>query len=850
MHIIKIDQRKITAIVLTIVCLFAGAIIATNFIYLSDIQKLVRNTTTTSVKELTVSRADFLDECISADVDSVMSLANYMSHTSKQSIREALANDFLATHEATVAWIKYTDGTTWCSSNEANIYITENEAELFEPALQGKSGISEMYYNGRNEKRLLLYAPIVKEGLGPNDQTQIDPNDIVGAVYAAYPADELQNAYGTTYSDAGETYVVSSGGTIVLDANRQAEDAVDGNLFLLLEGDGNLTHRIDALKEDIAANKQGSMTLTYNGETQFVFYTPLLAQSGWSLVSILPLSVVEEDGATIVDITTQMVAILALVVVLAGAALSFLMIYKTRRRREKNAYLQNIYRIIGSNIDTSIIIIDRTTRQVEVVFDNIKRLLGITSKKFFTLDETDPNEAYSHVAAIIHSQVPSERHEWEFQVHNSVLNKKQWLRLTSDIVTIDKREKIIFSLTDVSADHAIRQKLIDSAEAADEANRAKSNFLSSMSHDIRTPMNAILGFSTMLDHDAENSTAVREYNRKIATSGKHLLGLINDVLDMSKIESGKTTLAHHPFNLEEEISSVEAIMRPQTDAKNQVFTVSIEGIEHPQLLGDAGRLRQILVNVLSNAMKYTPGGGSITMRVEGSCPSRDSQHVRISVADSGIGMSPEFLTHLFDSFAREESVHDNKIEGTGLGMAITKNLVTLMGGTVTAESTQGKGTTITIELDLTPAQANAATTSKEAPKGKKPTYDALAHKHFLIAEDNELNAEIITAILSIHEATCDIAENGKVAVSKFADAEPGTYDMIFMDVQMPVMNGNDAARAIRALTREDAKTIPIIAMTANAFTEDEVETKAAGMNAHVPKPIDINLLESVVAELS
>ena len=684
--------------------------------------------------------------------------------------------------------------------------------------------------------------------------TPADPDDVLGAVYVSYPADELQNPYGTAYSSAGATFVVDSSGTIVLDANRGADEAVQGSLSALINDNAD-SAQVSSLLAGIASDTSGSLVMTLDGADQFVFYTPISAKSGWSLVTILPLSVVESDGTQIVGITNQMVAVLAVAVAVAAAAMVALMVYRRRREHRYEQYIQSVYSAIGANIDTAIFIVDRKERLIEAVFENTQDILGIPARDFFVPNELSPNEAYTHVAAIVHSGAGDKARTWEFEAHNPALGRSQWLRMTARPVMLAEREKTIFSLTDVTADHEIRTRLERAAAAAEDASRAKSSFLSSMSHDIRTPMNAILGFSTLIDHEADNPAHVRDYNRKIATSGQHLLGLINDVLDMSKIEAGKTTLAESAFALSGTVESVEAMMRQQTDAKNQVFTVEVDKVEHDRLVGDEGRLRQILMNLLSNAMKYTPEGGHILFRVDGSAKRHgELQHLRIIVRDDGIGMSKDYLATIFDSFTREESSLTNKVQGTGLGMAITKNLVDLMGGTISVESEPGTGSTFIVDLDFPPA--GDETDGSEGDGGKRAgdasgtDGNALAHKHVLVAEDNALNAEVITAILNIHDATCEVAANGEEAVAKFGMSAPGTFDMIFMDVQMPVMNGHDAARAIRAMDRPDAGTIPIIAMTANAFAEDERQALACGMNAHVAKPIDVHALERVVAKLS
>lgn len=850
MHAVKVDSRKIMAMVLVIVALLAAVVVATSLFYRDSIQSLVRSTTTTSVMELTTSRARYLDECLRADQDGVQSLAHYLSHASADEIPDQV-NDFLATHGASTGWVRLKDGTVWCSSTESDLYPAQREEELFGPALEGKTGSSEVYFGHSGERRILFYAPLSKDERVPGDKSDLTPEEVLGAVYISFPADELQNSYDTAYTNAGETYVVDSAGTIVLDANRGAADARQGDLASLLKQAGNAEAKIDQLLGHIADATTDSQVLSFGGEQQFVYSTPLEAKAGWSLVTLLPLSVVEKDGAEIVGLTTRMVAVLAVAVAVAVAALVLLFVYRWRREHRYELYVQSLYQAIGENIDTAIFIVDGEERTVEAVFENIKDIMGIPAREFFVIDPLSPNEAYAKVAAIVHSGMPDALRSWEFECFNSKLGRSMWLRITSHGVKLDGQEKIIYSLTDVTDEHDIRQKLVDAKQAAEDANQAKSSFLSSMSHDIRTPMNAILGFSTLIDRDAENPEAVREYNHKIATSGQHLLGLINDVLDMSKIEAGKTTLAASVFRLPETVEAVEAMMRPQTDEKHQEFTVEMGALDHEVLVGDEGRLRQILMNLLSNAMKYTPDGGSILFRVDGSLKRHgELQHLRIIVRDTGIGMSEDYLRTIFDSFSREETQATSKIQGTGLGMAITKNLVDLMEGTISVESTVGRGSTFIVDLDFPPAlEEDLAREAGEGPSAEVLEH-ALEGKHFLVAEDNELNAEIIAAILDMHGATSEVAENGRQAVEKFRASTLGQFDMIFMDVQMPVMNGHEASRAIRALKRPDAAAIPIVAMTANAFAEDEREALAAGMNAHVAKPIDIKVLERVVAQLT
>ncbi len=521
------------------------------------------------------------------------------------------------------------------------------------------------------------------------------------------------------------------------------------------------------------------------------------------------------------------------------------------------------------------------------------------------------------------------------------------------------------------------RQLAEALQAAQAASNSKTTFLSNMSHDMRTPMNAVLGFTMLLERDAQNPDKVREYTKKIMASGQHLLSLINDILDVSKIESGKVVLSVEEFTLNDLVSSVDAIIRPMAKAREQKFFVTVTGVRHEYLLGDETRINQILINLLSNAVKYTPAGGNIWFRIIGR-GQRSSQfeHIRIEVEDDGYGMTPEYLERIFDAFTRAENSTTNKVQGTGLGMAITKNIVELMGGTIDVSSEVDKGSIFRVDLefripegqadrqfwkesgisrmlalgggqsgesiqalmedmdvavdlvqstgealrllqssdigaegyqlvlldcdlpdiDAVEAAGRIRALLPEAPilflkeyeegeedraseiekagmmfkpffvsvlkekvrkiqdagkadeDAEKAQEDSLKGMNFLAAEDNEINAEILREILSMENASCEIVENGKLAVERFAACRAGEFDAILMDVQMPVMNGYEATRAIRALEREDAGEIPIIAMTANAFAEDEKEALRAGMDVHLAKPVNVELLKQIVRQ--
>lgn len=414
--------------------------------------------------------------------------------------------------------------------------------------------------------------------------------------------------------------------------------------------------------------------------------------------------------------------------------------------------------------------------------------------------------------------------------------------------TNDKLALINEQLDQKNADLSKAVQVAENAfEVAENANHAKSDFLANMSHDIRTPMNAIMGMTTLIEHDAQLPDKVREYTKKIQCSSQHLLGIINDVLDMSKIESGTTIINVGEFYLPELLEQMDAAFRPQTDAKKQKFEIKIQNLEHKWLLGDSMRLLQILNNLLSNAYKYTPAGGTICIEVQ-EMEQSSSSYAKLcfKVMDNGIGMSREFLARIYDSFTREECSVTNTIQGTGIGMSIVKSLVDLMGGSIDVESMQGKGTCFELILDFRISEKTVTDCSKQKEEKEETDTSQLRGMHFLCAEDNELNAEILKELLHMEGAECVLCPNGRAVVEKFEKSAPGDYDMILMDVQMPVMNGYEATKAIRRGNHPLALTIPIVAMTANAFSEDVQKSLSAGMNVHISKPMDMKKLARVV----
>ena len=427
-----------------------------------------------------------------------------------------------------------------------------------------------------------------------------------------------------------------------------------------------------------------------------------------------------------------------------------------------------------------------------------------------------------------------------------LLRQKQQQELQAEKEANLRLEQYNIHLTQVNDE--LRQAQDIAAEAlqsAERASKAKTDFLANMSHDIRTPMNAIIGITTLMKNELHQPEKLAEHLDKLEKSGQLLLGIINDILDMSRIESGKTTLNIEKTNLPQQVSQLDSIIRQQASQRRQTFTVE-NHVQHENVLADPNRLNQVLMNILSNAVKYTPQGGHIRLDVEELTHTEHYAKYRFVVQDDGIGMSEAYQKTLFEPFTREEKSGTNRVQGTGLGMAITKSIVDLMGGTIHVESAPGKGSRFEVVLELPiDAEADKVQTASALPE-EDEAVSPLSGMSFLCAEDNAINAEILEMLLETKGASCTICSNGQEIVDAFASVKPGEYDMILMDVQMPVMDGLEATRRIRNGENPLGRTIPILAMTANAFLEDMQKSKEAGMDEHLSKPVDIAALEQTV----
>lgn len=489
------------------------------------------------------------------------------------------------------------------------------------------------------------------------------------------------------------------------------------------------------------------------------------------------------------------------------------------------------------------------------------------------IDEDEDIQQYLEKVERLEGIQNEEQREWDFEYIHQKTRERRWFHIVAMRSEVEGRSKYIFVMSDRTEDKKVNQALEEVAHAAEAANRAKSTFLSNISHDIRTPMNAISGFTTLAIRSMDQKEKVRDYLAKIQVSGDHLMSLINDVLDMSRIESGRIHLEESEVKLPEMLSELETITSGHVQAKQLKLSVAAGEIANETVCCDKTRLNQILLNLLSNAIKFTPVGGRISVRLR-QLPGTQENKTACGIAvyefrvkDNGIGMSPEFIKKIFDPFERERTSTVSRVPGTGLGMSISKNLVEMMGGTIEVQSEQGKGTEFMIRVPMRVCceekQADHCSGEKRMDHDfGRPSADRVEEtfspmtagndfsgRHVLLVEDNELNREIATAILRGYGFEVDTAENGAIAVEKVQSAAPDTYDIVLMDVLMPVMDGYEATRRIRALEDPIRAKIRILAMTANAFEEDRRAAFAAGMDGFLSKPIDIDELWKTLRRL-
>ena len=652
----------------------------------------------------------------------------------------------------------------------------------------------------------------------------------------------------SAFEGRGSTFAVLPDGRVVLDSSSADMSGVHNILAMLKNSAGFTEEQIDALQKAFAAGKSGNLEFSINGTGYYMVYGSASFQN-WTILGIVPKSVVNANMNRLQYTTMAMMS--GIVGMLAVTALLLVVQSNRHKLRKKDQQLlarEELFSSLSHNVDDVFLMIDTETSKVEYVSPNVQRILGISpeavQEDFHVLCAAGGYNCRSRLDDLMQMERGTQQ-EWNREFIHQETGESRYIHVTGFINDVQGAKKCIVDLSDRTGEHQTTLAVKAALEIAEKASKAKTDFLSNMSHDIRTPMNAIIGITTLMKNELHEPEKLAEHLGKLETSGQLLLGIINDILDMSRIESGKTTLNVEKMNLPRQISQLDSVIRQQAGQRRQTFTVETH-VQHENVLGDPNRLKQVLMNILSNAVKYTPNGGHIRLEIDELTHTEHYTKYRFVVQDNGIGMSEEFQKTLFEPFTREEKSGTNKVQGTGLGMAITKSIVDLMGGTIHVESTTGKGTQFEVVLEF-PIDAEADTVQQaQALPEEEETTSPLSGMKFLCAEDNAINAEILQMLLETKGASCTICSNGQEIVDAFAGVKPGDYDMILMDIQMPVMDGLEAARRIRSSENPLGRVIPILAMTANAFLEDMQKSKEAGMDEHLSKPVDIDALEQTV----
>lgn len=651
----------------------------------------------------------------------------------------------------------------------------------------------------------------------------------------------------SAFNGQASTYAVLPDGRVVVDNG--SEDMEDiHNIFPLLEGSEMLSSEdIDRLRTDFLAGNSGQLLFDVNGRKYYLVYESAGFQD-WVVLGIVPTDVV---NASMNKLQSATMAVVAVITIALAVMLLMLVIQRNKQMLEEKDHelvaRDELFSKLSTNVDDVFMMIDAEDHRVEYVSTNIEKLLGITEeevrKDVYSLGrlvkEDEADIAFESITDI----VPGKQREWDREYIHQVSGELRWFHVVAFCSDIQGAKKYILDLSDRTSDRKINQQLEEAVHAAQNASLAKTTFLNNMSHDIRTPMNAIMGF-TGIALKYEPKPEVKSCLEKISKSSEHLLTLINDVLDISRIESGKMKFEPVPVDITSVTDMVANIVHGFLTDRNIDFKARTESPETPYVLADSVRIREILVNILGNAVKFTEDGGSITFETSYR-NGVDDRHMNVCyrVADTGVGMSEDFVEHIFDEFSQEETGARTQYKGTGLGMAITKHYVDMMGGSISVESRKGAGSVFTVEIPL-----EITDKSNVCEKPMPIANVDLNGVSILLAEDNDLNAEI--AIIQLEELGIKVtrAADGKEAVKLFEENPPEAFDMILMDIMMPEMNGYEATIAIRSIQgRPDARNIPIVALTANAFVEDVQASLDVGMNGHLAKPI---VMEEVIGTIA
>ena len=977
--------RQLWLILPIVFCI--GVIVFGGMNYMSNLRKNLTNQAIENVLAVTLQQQQSFDNYIAADRERLRSYADYFSKRGDNGPEDAQAllglfDDVKAVYA--VACLDSLEG-GWLATSMNYDYQRLDEKTREEYRAFADSGVRSSYISLFSETPMFGYY----------EKFTFSNNGHTGVIQLSYEIEKFAEAFSLSfYNGQGLTYVVNQDGNILLRSVGMMGDHLYTNIFEIINGSRVDEIDVNRFAQSLSSREPG--TLSYEGQrgTYIYAYVPMEAVSDWFLVSVVRLDAIAEETSEIMMNTRQALTLLAallIICVVFGVA-----IWATNRALRKrdneigfqSALIDIFSTYLSRNTDNVFMLFDVASFKPDYTSPNVERVIGISKK---TMEDDilnfqpkhmidGPDGPGEYVSRLCRLNPGTEVEDVYLEWVNPQTQEQLWLLESVYCTQVQGRKKLVFYISDRTQERKTQNNLTEALQMAKAANEAKSAFLGSVSHDIRTPMNAIVGFTTLLKDETDNPAMVQEYAQRIETASQHLLSLINDVLDINKIESGSTTLNLVEMNLAEVIDEINAIIRPQAKAKDQTFDIVVSPLKYELFQGDKLRINQILINLLSNSVKYTPAGGRIEMRVE-ELPQAMKKYsrIRFTVSDNGMGMSEDYLKVIFDPFTREQTEATYEIQGTGLGMAITKSLVDLMGGSIKVTSKLGEGSTFTVELELRIQEQNndpkfwadcgvkrvlVADDEEDACRGivrlmeptgvevhyvtngedafhrlcfareagnpydvvlldwkmprmngldaarlirdeypedipillltaydwsdieqeamdigiqhfmPKPFFistfqnaisrimeemkkkkkaenndDVVRGKHILVVDDIEVNRIILVKILSTLGATCDTAINGQDAVDKFNASQPGEYDLILMDVQMPVLNGYGATRAIRAGEHPEAKTVPIIAMTANAFVDDVREALESGMDAHIAKPVQVDILKSTVQQV-
>ena len=828
----------------------------------------------------------FLAFCMVMIVNFIFFYGNYsqnqINHESKRYLQEictqindkittVTTNNWLILRE----WNELITLTAGENSSKLQTFIDENQRQrqfsdfyfLAENGnyltINGKEG----YFNlGKGGQQLMLSGEdVVIEVVLPSGKkavifaVPVEKNTFRDFTYSAigitYTTEQLASTLNIdTYSGIGICHVAHPDGRIIV--NSHPEDSQYYNLITYLKQNASIQEKsVEDIINDWSYSQADAVRFDVDGVSYYLSYQTV-GFSDWVLLGLVP---AETVSAEMNQYTVTTLLVMGSVFALLFICVAVLIITRSRKQiqtqRIKMNYQQKLFDALSQNTNDVFLLFSGKDYKVTYVSPNIHRVLGLTVEEVL-------KDIHALSAILVETTVAPFNKEVLLNItpdspwistrayHNKITDQIRWFYSIMKYTPIEEKNDLyLMALFDRTEDRRINMAMEDALNAANAANDSKRNFLANMSHDIRTPMNAIMGFTDLINQDINNPTKIKDYTRKISASSQHLLSLVNDILDMSKIESGKTSLNNTKFRFSYFLDEIKDMLTPQADSKKQKFSIIGKGHFPQYLLGDKLRLNQILTNILTNALKYTPEGGTITMTAEVLETSHPNYvHLRFTVEDNGCGMTPEFLEHIFDPFTRERTMHATEIQGTGLGMAITNTLVTLMGGTIQVASTPGVGSIFTVDLTF-PLADDIEQPETEKNDNTLPQ-KSLEGLRILAAEDYSFNADLLVRLLEYFKVSCDITSNGKEALEKFLASEAGYYNMIILDIQMPVMNGYEAARQIRSSAHPDALNIPIVAMTANAFEDDVKQALDTGMTAHASKPIGKDKLQDILLQYS